>query len=155
MPAPDSQHQITIRATLSGYLALCSIWVFLALGYIILTIKNPGRGLGLGALIAGGVALLWGTWLRGFKVVVSTKFLEYRDGFFRSCRVSIGEIAEVREEWNQWNVLARRIRVRRIAVITVSGKGNMRINPKPFGRGDLERFYRALGSARGNREVDE
>ena len=148
MSIPDTGDQITIRATLGSYFALCSIWVILALGYIILSIKSPGRGLGLGALIAGGVALLWGVWLRGFKVVVSTKFLEYRDGFFRMCRVSIGEIVELREEWNQWKFLGKGIRVRRIVVITSSGKRRIWINPKPFGRTDLRRVYTMLDNTR-------
>jgi hypothetical protein len=135
---------MTIRAAPTSYLVLTGIWVLLAIGYLFLSIRSPGENLESGALIAGGVAILWWIWLRGFKITVSEGCLEYRDGFFRSSKIALSEIADVKTESVGWNLLGQKLRIPRITVITRNGEMPIRINPKPFGRLGLQRIMKEL-----------
>jgi hypothetical protein len=108
---------ITIRSTLSSYIALCGIWVALALVDLVLHLQNTGRGWGAAALIATGIGLLFWLWLRGFKLSLSNGSLEYRDGLYRSLKIDIEEIASIRDQWIGWSNLGRSVRIPRIVVL--------------------------------------
>lgn len=135
---------MTIRATWTSYIVLGGVWILLAIGYLLLCLRSPGKNLEVGALIAGGVAILWLIWLRGFKITVSYGSIEYRDGFFRSSKVDLSEIANIKNESIGWNVLGQRFRIPRIIVTTKNGEVVMQINPKPFGRFALQRILEEL-----------
>ena len=135
---------MTIRAKWTSYLVLMGIWILLAIGYLFLSIRNPGRGLESGSLIAGGIAILWWIWLRGFKINISDGCLEYRDGFFRSSKISLREIVDIKTESIGWNLLGQKFRIPRLSVINSNREIAMRINPKPFGRHSLQRIIKEL-----------
>jgi hypothetical protein len=137
MDSSFSKVPVTIRATLTSYILLCGIWIILASGYLILSYRSQGENLESGAIIAGGVGLLWGIWLRGFRISLSNKTLEYRDGFYRSSRLHISQIVKIKSEWVAWGVLGRKIRIPRMAVIAQDEEESILINPKPFGRNEL------------------
>ena len=135
---------VTIRATLTSYIVLCGIWGILAAGYFLLSYRTPEESLELGAVIAGGVGLGWGIWLRGFRITVFNGILECRNGFYRSSSLHMNQIVKIKNEWIEWGVLGRRIRIPRIAVIARDGENSILINPKPFGRYELKRIREML-----------
>jgi hypothetical protein len=143
--SPDtSNRMITIRATWTTYLVLSGIWIILAIGYLFLALRAPGKSLELGALISAGVAILWVTWIRGFRITLSQGWIEYRDGFFRCTKVLLKEIADIQRENLEWKLLGRKLAIPRIAVITKDRAVAMRINSKPFGRIGLQRILKEL-----------
>src|SRR5688500_582889 len=119
-PAPLSE-TLTIRAAFSSYLILSGIWVLLVGGYVVLSLRNPDRGLGEPAAISGGIAVLWWCWLFGFKITVTKSVLEYRNGFFKSSKIALPEISRLKDAWIQVNVLGRRIKAPRLVVIPRNG----------------------------------
>jgi hypothetical protein len=154
MYSETTSRSTTIRATCTSYFILSGVWILLAIGYFLLSIRSPGRNFESGALIAGGVGMLWCVWLRGFKITVSDQCVEYRDGFFRSSRVALSEIADIRNESTGWSVLGQKFGVPRIIVVTENKEKVIRINPKPFGRIGLQRVLKKLRrtKAAGHRE---
>lgn len=147
MPTSFINGPTIIRATSKSYFFLCGIWVILTIGYLFLCYRNPGKGLETGALIAGGVALLWLIWLRGFKVRVYNDCFEYRNGFFRSSRLHLSEILKIKDVWIEWKLLNRKIKILRIAIIAKSEGKTILINPKPFRRNDLSMICEILGTS--------
>lgn len=139
-----SEQKVTIRAAFSSYLVLSGVWVLLAVGYLLLGLRNPAAGSEKGAAIAGGVALLWWCWLLGFKITVTKELLEYRDGFFRSTKVALSDIVQIQNAGVEWSVLNRRFRVPRLLVIVKNEVVAMSINPKPFKRSDLKIVREAI-----------
>lgn len=147
MASERSNRSTTIRATYTSYCALSGVWILLAVGYLLLAFRTPGHNLESGALIAGGVAVIWVMWLRGFKITLSDGCVEYRDGFFRSSKVTLSDIADVKTDNIEWNVLGRRIGVPRLVVIRGNGEVAIRINPKPFARHALQRILMEMNKA--------
>ncbi len=141
-----------IRATLISYIVLSGIWVLLAIGYIFLALSKPGKGLETGAILAGIVSLIWWIWLWGFKLTVSNEYIEYRDGFFRSSKVYLREIADVKNVSIEWNMFGRKIKIPRINVITHNKIIAMRINPKPFGHRELQEILKLLKRSHDHRQ---
>lgn len=131
---------ITMRAAPSSYLVLCGVWVLIALGYLALSLRNPSSGLGKGAAIAGTVAFLWWLWLQGFKIKITQSFLEYRDGFFKSFRIPLSEIDQLKDASIEWRTLGRRIRAPRLLVINNDQRVAISINTKPFRLADLQKI---------------
>jgi len=146
MRSDSLEQTITIRAAFSSYLVLSGVWVLLAIGYLLLSLRNPGGGLEKGAAISGGVALLWWCWLLSFKITVTKLFLEYRDGFFRTTKVALSDIAQLKDASIEWNVLNRKIRVPRLLVMAKSEDVAISINPKPFKRSDLKIIRGAISN---------
>jgi hypothetical protein len=139
------KYTIIIRSALSSYIILCGAWFGFAVVDFILHMNAPGKGLGMFALIAAGVGLLFWAWLSGFKLTVSGGILEYRDGFFRSRKIGLEQIRSVRHEWIGWNFLSRNIRIPRFVLVSNDGEEIIWINPKPFERQDLHRVLDAIG----------
>lgn len=135
--------KVIIRSTWTSYVALAGIWILLTIAYWLLSLRSPGHNLETGGFITGGVAILWIVWLRGFKITVSNGFIEYRDGFFRSSRLALTDIADIKTESAGWNMLSRKMVIPRIVMIARSGEEAIRINPKPFGR-DLQRILKEM-----------
>ncbi len=135
-----SNKTITYRATLSSYIALSGIWILLAVGYLFLSIRSPGKGLELGAILAGGVTLIWWIWLSGFKITVSDGCLRYRDGFFRYSKVFLKDVADVKSKNIEWGMFTRKVKIPRIVIFKQNGEVALLINPKPFGRINLQKI---------------
>jgi hypothetical protein len=55
---------------------------------------------------------------------------------------------KIKDEWVEWRVLSRKIRILRIAVIAGNEEKSILINPKPFGRRDLYRLREMLETPR-------
>lgn len=144
MGSQTSNRSTTIRATWTSYIVLGGVWILLAIGYLLLGLRNPGKSLELGVLIAGALAILWFAWLRGFRITVSHDYLEYRDGFFRSSRVALNDIANIRNERTEWNLLGKKLSIPRITITAKNGESVIRINPKPFGSVKLQRVIKEL-----------
>lgn len=144
MGSETSDRSTTIRATWTSYIVLGGVWILLAIGYLLLGLRNPGRDLELGVLIAGGLAILWFAWLRGFRITVSQGHFEYRDGFFRSSRVALNDITNIKNERAEWNLLGQKLAIPRIAITAKNGEMVIRINPKPFGSVELQRVMKEL-----------
>ena len=115
-----------IRATLSSYIVLSGVWVLLTIGYLFLSLGSPGKNLESGAIIAGGVSLMWWIWLWGFRITISDEYLEYRDGFFRSSKVKFKEIVDIKNVSIGWDILGRKIRIPRINIILLTGNKALR-----------------------------
>jgi hypothetical protein len=135
---------VTIRATLTSYIVLCGIWVILAAGYFLLSYRTPGESLETGAVIAGGVGLAWGIWLRGFRITVSERILEYRNGFYRSSSLPMNQIVKIKNDWIEWGLFGRRIRIPRMAVIARDHAKSILINPKPSASYELKQVREIL-----------
>lgn len=135
-----------IRATFKSYIILCSIWVILTILYSLLYYKNPNQGFETGGLVAGGVALLWIIWLRGFRLRVTKDYFEYRDGLFRSYKLHLNEIINVQTAWVEWKLITRKIRMPRIAVKARSEEKSVLINPKPFNPKEISMVCNILKS---------
>jgi hypothetical protein len=133
MAAPDTNDRTVLRATSGSYCSLVGIWVVLAAGYVLLTLKQPGKDLEWGAAIPGVVGLLFMVWLRGFRIILTKDSFEYRDGFYRIWVVPIKDVVDVKHEWRVWRNLGKRLKVPRITVVTKSQGNHIRINPQPFG----------------------
>lgn len=144
MASQTSNRSTTIRATWTSYIVLGGVWILLAIGYLLLGLRNPGKNLELGVLIAGGLAVLWFTWLRGFRITVSHGYLEYRDGFFRSSRVALNDITNIKNERMEWKLLGQKLAIPRVTITAKNGEMVIRINPKPFGSGELQRVMKEL-----------
>jgi hypothetical protein len=128
-------------------MVLTGPWCVLALVCIRTYFKVPLGGWESGALLTGGVALLWSLWLSGFRIRVVDGVLEYRDGLYRTSRIPLGEIAQMRSEWVRWHLLGRKLEVPRLAVIGVDGEKAILINPKPFAWPDLQLLRKAVTPA--------
>lgn len=135
-----STYSMSIRATLSSYLVLSGIWVFLGIGYSLLALSNPRSNLASAALLCFGISVSWIIWLQRFKLTLSEKHIEYRNGLFRLTKVALDEIADIKNENIEWNILGRKIASPGITILTKNGERAMQINPKPFGRIDLKRM---------------
>lgn len=146
MGSESAEQTITIRAAFSSYLILSGVWALLAVGYLLLSLKNPAGGLEKGAVIAGGVTLLWWVWLWGFRITVTKASLEYRDGFFKSSKIALSEIIKIKDASIEWNIVGRRIKVPRILVMTRDNDVAISINSKPFKRSDLKKVRAAIAS---------
>ena len=133
----DSDKKQEIKAVLSSYIALGGIPAILAIASFIIAIKDPNNGYIVPALLCSVITILWALWLRGFKLIVTDEYLEYRDGFYRSKRISLKDVAEMKHKWVQWKNLGRTLTIPRIAVITKDRKTAFLINDKPFGLDDL------------------
>lgn len=144
MHSKPSRTVLTIRATLTSYIVLCGIWLILASAYMLLSYRTHGESLESGVAIAGSVGLGWAIWLRGFRITIFDRVLEYRNGFYRSSSLRMNEIVKIENKWIEWGLLGRRIRVPRMAVISQDRERSIQINPKPFGRHDLRRIHEML-----------
>lgn len=133
-----------MRATVTSYFALCGIWVVLFLGYVLLSFSRPGRGLESGAVIAGSVAALTVAWLRGFKITISNRLFEYRDGLYRNSKIPVADITKVQSKWVEWARFPRGITVPRI-VVSTKDRRTILINAKPFARRDIQKVLELLG----------
>ncbi len=144
---------ITIRAALSSYLALSGVWVLIALGYLVISVRNPAGGWLEGTIIAGTVALLWWIWLLGFKITLTESFLEYRNGFYQSSRIALTDIAQLKAAGVEWAVLGRKIIAPRLLIIENDQSVALMINPKPFKRIDLQRIRTWVNKKNGVKRV--
>ena len=133
----DSHKKQEINAVLSSYIALGGIPAVLAIVNYILAIKDPNNGAIILALICSLITILWALRLRGFKIAVTDRYLEYRDGFYRSMRIPLEDVAEMKHKWVEWKNLGRTLSIPRTAVITKDRKIAFLINDKPFGLADL------------------
>lgn len=138
---------MTIRATFSSYIALCGIWVILAILYLYLCVQHPGTGCEFGALISGGGGVFFAIWLRGFKITVSNEYLSYRNGWFISSRIPLNEIASIEDKWIEWDVFTRKVKVPRVVVASRHNETVIQINSKPFGWHDLQRIREKIETA--------
>ena len=143
----DSHIKQEINAVLSGYIALCGIPFILTVSWIFAYIKRPGVDIMYALLFCATVALLWSIWLKGFKLTITDEYLEYRDGFYRSTRVLLKDVAEMKFKCVQWKNLGRTLSIPRIAVITKDRKTAFLINDKPFGRDDLAMIRKMVKEA--------
>ena len=125
------------KAVFSSYIALGGIPILTAILWLIGYIKRPSKDAIYASLLCIAIALLWGIWLRGFKLTVTDKYLEYRDGLYRVSRVPLEDIAEMKHKWLQWKNFGRIVSIPRTAVITKDKKTAFLINDKPFGLNDL------------------
>ena len=146
------QIQKEIRAVLSSYIALDGIWIVLAVAYIFASIKSPGKSWEIGAVILAICSILWALWLRGFKLTVTDKYLEYRDGFYRISKISLEDVKEMKHKWVQWKNLGWTLSIPRIAVITKDRKTAFLINDKPFGINDLAMIRNMVKEANQSKE---
>ena len=133
----DSDKRQEINAVLSSYIALGGIPILVAILWLVGYIKRPSKDAIYAFIFCIVVALLWALWLRGFKLIVTDEYLEYRDGFYRSKRISLKDVAEMKHKWVQWKNLGRTLTIPRIEVITKDRKTAFLINDKPFGLDDL------------------
>ena len=88
-------------------------------------------------MIFASVAGLWALWLRGFKLAVTDEYLEYRDGLYRTSRVPLADVVELKHKLVQWKNLGRTLSIPRTAVITKDRKTAFLINDRPFGIKDM------------------
>ena len=132
-----SKSVVTIRATLSGYVALSGIWFVLSSGYLWLHFFKPGPGAMEVALLTGGIAILWCCWLLGFKLSRSELDLVYRDGLYKIHRIPLADVEGYRFTWMKRKVLGRSLETPVLVITTKHGGPSMVINPKPFSRGGL------------------
>lgn len=139
---------VTIRATVSSFVMLSGIYVVLAIVYLISAIQTPGHGWGKGAMLAGGVAILWWCWLGAFKITITKSILEYRDGLFKTSRIKISEIGKIKFTWIESNILGRRISAPRLLVVSKDRSVVIKINPKPFSQNDLDKVQCLTQEAR-------
>lgn len=149
------ENVIVMRASPSSYMALCGIWVVMAIFYTYLGIRRPGTNVWVGAAISGCVATGFAMWVRGFRISIADGWLEYRDGFFRSTRVPLHEVVETRVEWVQINYHGLGRKIPRIVVVARNGALLFRINPKPFKLADLRRIPGMESERFGSRRLRE
>ena len=133
-----------IRATRSSYVALCGIWVVLSVGYCGLFIWKPGPGLINVALLTGGIGILWGCWLRGFRLALTESELIYRDGLYRTSRIPLADVKGHRFDWAERKILNRTIATPVLVVSSRQGGHDLIINPKPFNLRGLHGLLDAL-----------
>lgn len=138
---------VTVRAQFKSFIALSAIWVILAVANLYLYFVKHVPDSELVVLLTGTIALLWWIWLRGFKLTISGGELEYRDGFFKSSRVSIKDIVDIKNKYIEWNVITRKIKIPRIFIIAQNGNVAIKINPQPFGR-NLQIILKKLKNSR-------
>jgi len=108
---------VTVRAQFKSFFVLSAIWVMLAVANLYLYFVRHVPDSELVALLTGTIALLWWIWLRGFKLTISGEELEYRDGFFKSSRVSIKDIVDIKNKYIEWNFITRKMKIPRIFII--------------------------------------
>ena|ERR1700733_5187205 len=134
-------------AAFSSYVVLSGIWFVLALTFAVLALGSHRPGVQAGVAISLAVGLLWVCWLRGFRLQIGIKNLEYRDGLYRSVVVPVCEIKEVKNSWVEWRVLSRLLRVPRLIVVYGNPTQYLFINTKPFSR---QKIHRAIELLRGS-----
>lgn len=122
---------LSIRATPSAYVALAGFWF--VLGILYLLVWRGGNG---GAFVSITVGVLWVLWLGGFRLTVYDRSVVYRDGFYRSTRISRADISAVKNTWVGWTLLGREIRIPRM-VIDYGVASHLAVNTKPFARRDI------------------
>jgi hypothetical protein len=149
MPGSASNTTVVIRASIAGYIALGAIWIILGGFFVYLAFTRPGGNIWCGAVTCFSVAVAFWVWLRGFKIILSDQWFEYRDGFFRTTGVPTPEIEEVKVEWvSAGHHLAGR-KIPRLLVIARNGTLTIRVNPKPFSRRDLRKIFERFPAAPG------
>ena len=135
---------VSIRATLSSYIALCGIWIVLSAANLSLHICKPGPGAMEVALLTGGIGILWGCWLRGFRLALTESELIYRDGLYRTSRIPLADVKGHRFDWAERKILNRTIATPVLVVSSRQGGHDLIINPKPFNLRGLHGLLDAL-----------
>lgn len=131
------------RASYSGYIALCTIWVLLGfLGVYIIVARHNMAGT-FPAVLSFGVAGLFALWLSGFRLIIENDRFRYRDGFFRWRECDLSEIVKAQAAWIEWDVGTKVIKIPRL-VIEIEGREKILINAKPFTREALKRLNEIL-----------
>ena len=87
-----------------------------------------------------GIALLWCIWLFGFKISIDNEYIAYRDGFFRTSKVNLSDIINVRI----MHIEINNMKVPRMIVSTENNKRALQINIKPFSRHDIQLVLKKL-----------
>jgi hypothetical protein len=141
----ESTIRLKLRASYSAYLVLMGIWVVFGIGYLLLAIKNPGRGLHVPAVLSLAVSVAWWVWLRGFRILVCLDVVEYRNGLYVTRRVPRSSIRDIRSTWTEFNIFGKGIRLPRI-VIETTDQQEIVINPKPFKRDEIGKLLAFLNS---------
>lgn len=124
------------RASYSGYVVLCGIWVLLLIANLIIWLReeNAGDALLL-ATFAGLMATLFATWLAGFCIVIGCGKFRYRNGLYQWSECELDDIRSAKTTWISWRVLTRALKVPRLVVTDRNGNSIL-VNIKPFSRKD-------------------
>lgn len=141
MDPRKTEESVTIRAKRPTYFLLGVIWLLLAISCFPLIYRNPGQGYELVVIIAGGFALTWWLWLLRIRLSVSGGYIEYREGIFKTSKLPLRRIADVRDENLDWEALDKEPG---IMILNKNGDISMLINPRPFRRKDLENLMAVL-----------
>ena len=146
--APATAEPILDARTGPGaYVALASIWFVLAACYLFLALTRPGSGTWPVVGITSGVGALWIVWLRGFRLRVTARQIEYRNGFYRTVVIPSSEIADAQHVWVESSP-ALGVRVPRLVVGSRQGESTI-INSKVFRGRDLRILIDAVKKTAG------
>ncbi|MDF9832070.1 hypothetical protein M2103_000278 [Ereboglobus sp. PH5-5] len=135
---------LNYKANLFGYLVLSGPWGLLAIACL----QKVGRlnGYAPMSIICFVVSLLWGFWLLGFRIQISEKQLEYRDGLYRKTAISLNEIISVKQGWKKQHYrfgASLKFRSLIIKYKTAAGLKILYINPLPF-NGNVSKVIKTL-----------
>lgn len=124
------------RSSPAGYIVLAGIYLVMGTSFAVIEyLKSDGKWWQASA-ICYAVALLWITWLKGFRLRVIGEEFEYRNGLYQTKRAAICDVLSVRSRWVRWKVLWRQIEVPRL-LIELRDEAPIVINIKPFSRSDI------------------
>jgi len=146
-----SNVKITIRAdihsciTLGWLGVLLTIWIY---GYIRKG-RLPNANEIYMLLLVITPILLFLTWLRGFKLTITDKFLEYRDGFYQVSKIPLADFFRIQSDIPladffriqstiDFKNLEKVVRIPRTNVITRNGRIAFQININVFGIKDFQ-----------------
>lgn len=128
-------------------MVLVGPWIAIALGYALLSMNKTHAGAEQGGFIAAIAAFMFSYWLLGFKITVTDLFVEYRSGLFRSSRIDLSSIREIKNVWLEFNICGRKIKMPRILIKTQSNN-NIIINPKPFSIHDINNLIKIINETK-------
>jgi hypothetical protein len=144
MPAIADKSVIIIRSSLLSYVMLIGIWIFLAIGSIAFAVKIPHHGWEKSVALTGCVIVLLACWLRGFKITVTNTFLEYRDGLYKSSKIALLDIADIKHKSLKVHHQPHRIGPYQILIISKNSGSIITINTKPFKLIDIQKVLSVI-----------
>jgi hypothetical protein len=139
----DRTNGFVARAAIGSYFALTGIWFVLALFYMgIAQNRHDAEPLAV-CLLLIVIGLLFGIWLRGFRLRLTSSGCEYRDGFYRSTSIPLKSISCVKHVWIELKYPGWTAKVPRLVIMYGDNSDSVAINTKPFSKKDLAKILSA------------
>lgn len=139
----EKRLRVDAHASPTAYFALAAFWIAMGMFYPFLAILKDRPQLWTGAAIALAVGVLWIAWIRGFRLTIDEQQLVYRDGIYRSTKVPLGTINNVRSARVGWTPVDFGLKFPRLVITYGSGR-RLAINTKLFRRHDIQNVVSLL-----------